>query len=98
MSYTGLAIAAVVVVLLWDVLVVRTRLVCRRVFWTSYAIIVGFQLLTNGVLTGTGTVRYSGEHILGQGHEQGWEGHRRSWGRVACSTHLSRTCCSDSPW
>jgi hypothetical protein len=49
----------------WDLWVLRTRLLRRRVFWMSYAIIVGFQLLTNGVLTGLRIVRYDGAAIIG---------------------------------
>ena len=65
MTYTELAIAAVAVSIVADLLVFRTRLLTRRVFWVSYAIIVFFQLLTNGVLTGFGIVRYDGAAILG---------------------------------
>ena len=65
MTYTGLALAGVVLAVVADLLIFRTRLLTRRVFWVSYAIIVSFQLLTNGVLTGFGIVRYSGEKIIG---------------------------------
>jgi hypothetical protein len=37
----------------------------RRTFWVSYAIILVFQLVTNGVLTGFEIVRYDGSGILG---------------------------------
>jgi hypothetical protein len=66
MTYTQLAVAAVIGAVLIDVFVVRTRLVARRVFWASYAIMFFFQLLTNGVLTGLKVVRYDGEVILGE--------------------------------
>ncbi len=52
MTYTQLAVAAVIGAVLIDLFVLRTRLVRRRVFWVSYAIMFSFQLLTNGVLTG----------------------------------------------
>lgn len=65
MTYTQLAILGVVAVAAWDLVVVRTRLLARRVFWMAYPIIVAFQLLTNGVLTGLRMVRYSGSAILG---------------------------------
>lgn len=65
MTYTQLGVLAVLLVIAWDLWVVRTRLLRRRVFWMSYAIIVGFQLLTNGVLTGLRIVRYSGAAIIG---------------------------------
>ena len=66
MTYTALALVGIVVVIVLDLLVARTRLLGRRVFWLSYAIIVFFQLLTNGVLTGFGIVRYSGAAIMGE--------------------------------
>jgi lycopene cyclase domain-containing protein len=64
-SYTALAVAGVVFAVLLDVLVLRTRLVGRRVFWTAYAIVLLFQLLTNGWLTGRDIVRYDDAAILG---------------------------------
>jgi lycopene cyclase domain-containing protein len=65
-SYTVLAVAGVAGAVLLDVLVLRTRLVGRRVFWTAYAIVLLFQLLTNGWLTGRHIVRYDDAAILGQ--------------------------------
>jgi len=65
MSYTALAVGAVAVVVALDLLAFRTRLLLRKVFWTAYAIIVFFQLVTNGVLTGLRIVRYDGQHIIG---------------------------------
>ena len=65
MTYTQLAVLGVVVVALLDLAVLRTRLLRRRVFWASYAIVVFFQLVTNGVLTGLRIVRYDGDAIVG---------------------------------
>ena len=65
MSYSGLAVTAVVAVLVLDLAVYRTRMVTRRVFWTAYAIVVVFQLLMNGVLTGLGVVTYDPDTIWG---------------------------------
>lgn len=65
MTYTQLAVVGVLLVAAWDLWVVRTRLLTRRVFWMAYPIIVFFQLLTNGVLTGFRIVRYSGDEIIG---------------------------------
>ena len=65
MSYTALAVAGVAVALLLDVVLLRTRLVGRRVFWTAYAIVLVFQLLTNGWLTGRHIVRYDAATIVG---------------------------------
>jgi lycopene cyclase domain-containing protein len=64
-SYSALAVTAVVAVLVVDLAVLRTRLVTRRVFWVAYAIVIAFQLLVNGVLTGRGVVRYDPGTIWG---------------------------------
>lgn len=65
MTYTVLAAMAVVGAVLLDLVVLRTRVLTRRVFWTSYAIVVFFQLLTNGWLTGREIVTYADSAILG---------------------------------
>ena len=65
MTYTQLAVAGIVVAVVLDLWVFRTRLLTRRVFWTAYAIIVFFQLVTNGMFTGFGIVRYDGDAIVG---------------------------------
>ncbi len=65
MSYTALALLGVVLAIVVDLFVLRTRLLTRKVFWVSYAIIVFFQLLTNGVLTGRGIVTYDPATITG---------------------------------
>lgn len=65
MSYTALALLAVVLVVALDVVVLRTRLVTRRPFWVSYAIVLFFQLVLNGALTGFKIVRYNSDQILG---------------------------------
>jgi len=64
-TYTQLGMLALLLALLADLALLRTRLVTRRIFWVSYAIIVVFQLLSNGALTGLGIVRYSDEAIIG---------------------------------
>jgi lycopene cyclase domain-containing protein len=48
-----------------DLFVLRTRLLARGVFWATYPIIIGFQLLSNGILTGRGVVRYDPDAIIG---------------------------------
>ena len=65
MSYSALAVTAVVAVLVVDLAVLRTRLVTRRVFWATYAIVLVFQLLMNGVLTGLDVVVYDPDAIWG---------------------------------
>ena len=65
MSYTVAAGVGLVAALVLDLVVLRTRLVLGRVFWLSYVIVLCFQLLANGVLTGRGVVRYDPGTILG---------------------------------
>lgn len=65
MTYTAAAVLGVLGALVVDLFVLRTRLVRRRVFWATYPIIVGFQLLSNGILTGRGIVRYDPHAIIG---------------------------------
>ena len=65
MTYTQLALLSVLVVAVADLYVFKTKLLRRRVFWTSYAIVVFFQLVTNGILTGFGIVKYDGAAIIG---------------------------------
>lgn len=65
MTYTVAAVTAVVLALCYDLLVTRTSLVRRRAFWTAYAIMAGFQLVVNGVLTGVPVVRYDPRRVIG---------------------------------
>ncbi len=65
MTYTQLCLVAVPASLLLDLVVLRTRLVLRVAFWASYAIIVVFQLLTNGWLTGRRIVTYAADAVVG---------------------------------
>lgn len=65
MTYTLAAALGVAAALVVDLVALRTRLVLGRVFWLSYAIILFFQLLANGVLAGRGVVRYDPAAILG---------------------------------
>ena len=65
MTYTALAVVGVVGAVVLDVAVLRTRVLTRRAFWTSYAIVVFFQLLTNGWLTGRDIVTYADSAIVG---------------------------------
>ena len=65
MTYTQAALLGVVGAVLVDLALLRTRLLARRLFWVSYAIVVAFQLVVNGVLTGRDVVRYDEGAILG---------------------------------
>lgn len=65
MSYTLAALLGVAGSVVLDVAVLRTRVLARRAFWVGYAIVVVFQLVTNGVLTGRGVVLYDPHAITG---------------------------------
>jgi len=65
MTYTQIAVMVVALTVVLDVVVLRTRLLVRKVFWTAYVIVVFFQLVTNGFLTAFEIVRYDGGAILG---------------------------------
>ncbi len=60
MAVLGVGVAGLV-----DLVVLRTALLRRKAFWVAYAIIVFFQLVTNGVLTGLRIVRYDADAIIG---------------------------------
>ena len=65
MSYTAACAVGVAGALVLDLLVLRTRLLARRAFWTAYAICLFFQLVVNGVLTGHRLVTYTPAAIAG---------------------------------
>ena len=65
MSYTQIAICAVIAALIFDLFISKRKLTTRKVFWTSYAIIVFFQLITNWWLTSRNIVMYSDQTIIG---------------------------------
>lgn len=65
MSYTVAALVAVAVSVALDLAVLRTNLVRRKAFWTAYAIILAFQLVVNGILTGRRLVTYAAPAVLG---------------------------------
>lgn len=65
MSYTSLAIIGVISALLFDNVIIKTRLTRKRSFWSAYAIMLFFQLLTNWWLTSRGILTYSESTIIG---------------------------------
>ena len=67
MTYTALTVGAVLAALALDRFLARTRLTSTATWWSAYGIIVFFQLLTNGWLTGRGIVRYDPDAIIGSG-------------------------------
>ena len=65
MTYTLAAVLGVFGAALVDLVLLRTTLLRRKAFWTSYAIVAFFQLIVNGLLTGLDVVRYDPRRILG---------------------------------
>ena len=67
MTYTAAAGVGIVLAVVLDLGVLRTRLLATRQWWAAYAIVVAFQLLTNGWLTGRLIVTYDPDAIIGSG-------------------------------
>ena len=65
MMYTLLALIAVAVAVFVDLLVTRSRILATGKFYFAWGILVFFQLLTNGWLTGRNIVMYDEAHIIG---------------------------------
>jgi len=65
MSYTQISILALLIAVTLDLFVIKTALLKRAAFWTSYAIILPFQFLTNWWLTSRKIVMYDPEVITG---------------------------------
>jgi lycopene cyclase domain-containing protein len=64
-NYTGIALTAFLFSILFDLYIIKSRLLTRAVLWTSYAIIVFFQLITNWWLTSREIVMYDPDAIIG---------------------------------
>lgn len=65
MSYTQISIFAVLIAVILDLFIIKTTLLKRAAFWTSYAIILPFQFLTNWWLTSRNIVMYDPDVITG---------------------------------
>lgn len=72
MTYTVLAVLGVVASVIVDRWLLRTRLTSLRTWWIAYAIIVFFQVLTNGWLTGRRIVQYDPDQIIGDSEVVAW--------------------------
>ena len=66
-EYTLLTVVAIVVVVVLDLVVVRTRLLTTLGFWLALAIMWGFQIPVDGWLTrlDAAIVRYDDRHFSG---------------------------------
>ena len=65
MSYTQISILAVIIAVILDLFIIKTVLLKRAAFWTSYAIILPFQFMTNWWLTSRNIVMYDSDVIIG---------------------------------
>ena len=65
MTYTQIALMAVALAVIVDFSLLKTKLVTRKSFWTSYAIMLFFQLITNWWLTSRGILTYDERFITG---------------------------------
>ena len=66
MSYSQIVVLALVLSVSADLFLLRTRLLTRKALWTSYAILLPFQLLTNWWLTSRNIVMYDQHRIIGR--------------------------------
>jgi len=64
-NYTLTVALGVLLALAVDCAILRTMLLRRKAFWVAYAIVLFFQLIVNGLLTGLDIVRYDPDRILG---------------------------------
>jgi len=65
MIYSDIAITAFAIAVMADLFLFKNSLLTRPAFWTSYAIILPFQLLTNWWLTSKNIVMYNPDAIVG---------------------------------
>ena len=66
MIYSDIAIASLLFAVLFDLYGIKTLLLTKSVFWTSYAIIFPMQLITNWWLTSRNIVIYNPDAIIGR--------------------------------
>ncbi len=66
MNYSDIAIIAFAVAVMVDLFGFKTSMLTRPAFWTSYAIILPFQFLTNWWLTSRNIVMYADDAIIGR--------------------------------
>jgi len=64
-NYTDIAVTAFLFSIIFDLYIIKSRLLTRAVFWTSYLIILFFQLITNWWLTSREIVMYDPDAIIG---------------------------------
>jgi hypothetical protein len=67
MTYLQIGIIYLIIALVLDLLILKTNILKLKLFWLSYSIVLFFQFLTNGVLTGFLIVTYNPEILIGSG-------------------------------
>lgn len=67
MTYLQIALIYIVIAVLLDSVILKTNVLKLKLFWLSYSIVLFFQFLTNGVLTGFLIVTYNPEILIGSG-------------------------------
>lgn len=65
MTYSDIAIYAVLFAVVTDLYFLRVQMITRGIFWLSYGLIFPFQLLTNWWLTSSEIVMYAPTQIIG---------------------------------
>ena len=65
LTYTQITVYALIITIFFDMFVTRNSLLSTLRFWTSYSIILPFQLMTNWWLTSREIVSYNPESIMG---------------------------------
>ena len=65
MIYSDIAITAFAIAVMVDLFIFKASMLTRAAFWTSYAIILPFQFLTNWWLTSRNIVMYDKAAIMG---------------------------------
>ncbi|MFM1865257.1 MAG: hypothetical protein RL677_1037 [Actinomycetota bacterium] len=67
MTYLQISLIYIAIALLLDFVILKTYVLKLKLFWLSYSIVLFFQFLTNGVLTGFLIVTYNPEILVGSG-------------------------------
>jgi lycopene cyclase domain-containing protein len=65
MTYSDISVSSLLIAVIFDLYFVKTQLLTKAIFWTSYAIIFPMQLITNWWLTSRFIVIYNSRAIIG---------------------------------
>ena len=65
LTYTQITVYALIITIFFDMFITKNSLLSTLRFWSSYAIIVPFQLTTNWWLTSREIVVYNSDAIIG---------------------------------